>query len=81
MPCTAIFAWKSSADLNCPEVFATQVLMIILLKLAAQVHGLHLLGRIKGCLSPRVKARRNVLACKSHSLEVLLRQLVVKVLL
>jgi hypothetical protein len=55
--------------------------MILLPELDAQIHCLQLLSGIKRGLSPRMKARRHVLTRKTHSLEVLLRQLMVEILL
>lgn len=53
----------------------------MLRELGAQVHSLQLFNRASGCLSPRVKIRRNVPPPKPHGLEVLPRQLVVEILL
>jgi hypothetical protein len=64
-----------------PEPLAARFVMGMRFELGAQVHCLHLFGRIKRCLGSRVKARRNILTRESHRLEVLLRQLVVEVLL
>jgi hypothetical protein len=55
--------------------------MIMLRELGTQIHGLQLFNRANGCLSPRVKVRRNVPPPKPHSLEVLPGQLVVEILL
>lgn len=68
-------------DKTCSDVLFLRVILIMPLELGAQIHCLQLFGGIKGCLSSRVKARRNVLTRESHSLEVLLRQLMVKILL
>lgn len=63
------------------QALVLRVVLAMPLKLGAQIHCLQPFGRIKGGLGSRVEARRNVLARKSHGLEVLLRQLMVEILL
>ena len=66
---------------TCSDAHFLRVILIITLELGAQIHCVRLCGGIKGCLSSRVKARPNVLTREPHSLEVLLRQLMVEILL
>lgn len=68
-------------DKTCSDALFLRVILIMPLELGAQIHCLQLCGGIKWCLSSRVKARRNVLTREPHSLEVLLRQLMVEILL
>lgn len=68
-------------DKICSDALFLRVILIMPLELGAQIHCVRLCGGIKGRLSSRVKARRNVLTREPHSLEVLLRQLMVEILL
>ena len=66
---------------TCSDAHFLRVILIMPLELGAQIHCLQLLARIKGCISFRVNTRRDVLTREPHSLEVLLRQLMVEILL